>query len=99
MRANIAATRGVIFSERAAMLLGGKIGRASAHAILEEAARRSSDQSRKLSEVLAEMPEAARHLDAAVLDSLETPEYYLGSAAEFQDRLLASVDDPHHKEE
>jgi 3-carboxy-cis,cis-muconate cycloisomerase len=99
MRANIASTRGVIFAERAVMLLGEKIGRAAAHGILEEAARRSIEQNRKLSEVLSEMPEASAHIDASALRTLETPEDYLGAAGEFQDRLLASVDEDSHRKE
>jgi 3-carboxy-cis,cis-muconate cycloisomerase len=89
MRANLDATRGVIFAEKAAMLLAGKIGRDAAHKVLEEAARRSLAQARHLSEVLAEMPEVTRHLDSSALRNLEVPEEYLGSADEFRLRLLA----------
>jgi 3-carboxy-cis,cis-muconate cycloisomerase len=91
MLANIEATRGVVFSERVVMLLGEKIGRTAAHRILEEAARRSAEQGRRLSEVLAEIPEARDYIDAAALRNLEAPEQYLGAAREFQDRLVASV--------
>src|SRR5450631_2860506 len=45
MRINLDATRGVIFAEKAAMLLAGKIGRDVAHKVLEDAARRSVAQS------------------------------------------------------
>jgi 3-carboxy-cis,cis-muconate cycloisomerase len=104
MRANIAATRGIIFSERAAMFLGKKIGRAAAHRILEEATRRSVEQGRRLSDVLGEMPEAKDHLDASSLNDLDLPEHYLGAACEFQDRQLAAVEEDlpaklHPKEE
>lgn len=91
MRANIEATRGVVFAERAMMLLGKKLGRDAAHTILEEAARRSLAQRRRLSDVLAEMKEVKGHLDAAALRDLEIPEQYLGMAGEFQKRLLASA--------
>ena len=93
MRANIDATRGVIFAERAMMLLGEKVGRDVAHKLLEEAARRSVAQGRHLAEVLAEMPEVTRHLDRAVLQKLEAPEEYLGSADAFRRRLLASAEE------
>jgi 3-carboxy-cis,cis-muconate cycloisomerase len=103
MRANIDATQGVIFAERAVMLLGEKIGRAEAHRILEEAARTAVAQGRKLSEVLAEIPEAKEHIGSSALRGLETPEHYLGSAQEFQDRLTAPVKEdsakPDHEEE
>jgi 3-carboxy-cis,cis-muconate cycloisomerase len=90
MRSNIAATHGLIFAERAMMLLGGKVGRDTAHQVLEKATRKSVEQGRRLAEVLSEMPEVTRHLDAAALGSLEVPEQYLGVADEFRERLLAS---------
>jgi 3-carboxy-cis,cis-muconate cycloisomerase len=89
MRTNIDATRGVVFSERALMLLGEKLGRDVAHKVLEEAARQSVAQGRHLAQVLGEMPEVTRHLDHAMLQRLEAPEEYLGSADEFRKRLLA----------
>jgi 3-carboxy-cis,cis-muconate cycloisomerase len=91
MRANIEATRGVIFAERAMMLLGETIGRDAAHKLLEDATRQSIKQQRHLADVLAEMPEVVRHLDSAILRELEVPERYLGAADEFRIRLLASA--------
>ncbi len=92
MRANIEATHGVIFAERAMMLLGEKLGRHVAHKLLEEATRESITEGRRLVEVLAEMPDVARHIDPATLRELETPEQYLGMAEEFRIRLLASAE-------
>lgn len=91
MRANIDATRGAIFAERAMMLAGAKLGRDSAHKILEEAARHSREQDRSLRDVLAEMPEIKDALSAKDLADLEVPEHYLGSADMFQRRQLASA--------
>ena len=88
MRTNIDATRGVVFAERAMMLLGEKLGRDIAHKLLEEATRQSVAQGRNLAQVLAEIPEVTRHLDRAVLQKLEAPEEYLGSADAFRKRLL-----------
>lgn len=90
MRANIDSTRGGIFSERAMMLLAPEMGRDKAHKLLEEASRRSVEQKRHLSEVLREIPEVTAHLGSEILDLLETPEEYLGSAEAFRTRLLAS---------
>jgi 3-carboxy-cis,cis-muconate cycloisomerase len=89
MRANIEATRGTIFAERAATLLAAKLGRASAQELVKEAVRKSSKEQRRLTEVLAEMPEVASHLDAETLRELEVPEKYLGSADGFRKALLA----------
>ena len=96
MRANIEATKGIIFAERAMMLLE-KAGRDAAHKLLEEATQRSVTQGRHLYEVLGEMPEVSRHLDRETLKKLESPEEYLGSADAFRKRLL-SVDADDEKE-
>ena len=93
MRANIDATRGVIFAERAMMLLGEKIGRDVAHNLLDEATRQSVTQGRRLYEVLGEMPEVSRHLDRETLKQIEAPEEYLGSADAFRRRLLSDAAD------
>ncbi len=90
MRNNIEATRGVIFAERAMMLVGAKVGRDVAHKLLEEATRQSVAQQKHLSEILNAMPEVTRHLDAATLRDLETPEKYLGVAEQFRARLIAN---------
>lgn len=89
MRANIHATRGVIFAERAMIMLGKNLGRDVAHRLLEEATRQSVQQGRRLSEVLAEMPEITGHIEAKALSELETPEQYLGVAEELRVRLLS----------
>ena len=90
MRANIDATRGVIFAERATMLLGAKLGRDVAHKLLEEATRQSVAHQKDLTEILSAMPEVTRHLDAATLRDLATPEKYLGVAEQFRTRLIAN---------
>ena len=89
MRANIEATQGVIFAEKAMMLLGPSLGRDVAHKILEEATRQSVAQKRHLVEVLGEMPEIKNHLDPTILRQLEAPEQYLGAADIFRTSLLA----------
>jgi 3-carboxy-cis,cis-muconate cycloisomerase len=91
MHANIDGTRGVIFAERAVMLLGERLGRQVAHKVLEEATRRSVIEARHLVDVLAEMPEVTRHIDSATLRQLEVPEQYIGMADEFRIRLMASA--------
>src|SRR5882724_1641396 len=99
MRSNIEATYGAIFAERAAMLLGSKLGRDVAHKILQEATKKSSKQKRHLSEVLAEISEVASHLDRVTLRRLETPEEYLGSAEAFRKALLSSKSSKTKKKE
>ncbi len=89
MRANIDATQGVIFAERAMMLLAPQLGRDVAHRLLEEAVRKCTEQKRRLREVLGDMPEVTRLLDSETLDKLEAPEEYLGVADALRARLLS----------
>ncbi len=89
MRLNIEMTNGLIFAERAMMLLGPKLGRDVAHKLLDGAARKSADENRNLAAILAEMPEVTAQLSADELKQLETPEQYLGSAEAFRKALIA----------
>jgi 3-carboxy-cis,cis-muconate cycloisomerase len=89
MRLNIEKTNGLIFSERAMMLLGPKVGRDVAHKLLEGAARKSVNENRNLAAVLAEIPEVNAQLSADELKQLETPEQYLGSAEAFRKALIS----------
>jgi 3-carboxy-cis,cis-muconate cycloisomerase len=94
MRTNIEATKGVIFAERAMILLGDKLGRDVAHKLLEEATRKSIGEGRSLPSILAGMPEVTEHLDSAMIRELDVPEQYLGVADEFRMRLLTSTPRP-----
>lgn len=90
MRANMDATEGAIFAERAMMLLAPHLGRDMAHKVVEEASRRSRAEGRRLAGILAEMPEVTLHLNQDVLAGLEDPENYLGVAEMFRKRLLVA---------
>jgi len=90
MRANIENTKGVIFAERAMMLLGPSLGRDAAHNLLEEATRKSRLQGKLLSQVLAEMPEVTSRLDGSALRQLEKPDQYLGATETFRRALVSS---------
>lgn len=87
MRQNIENTNGLIFAERAAMLLAPKLGRDAAHKLLDEAVSKSTAQNKRLSAVLRESPEVTSHIDRPTLDQLEDPEQYLGSAEPFRKAL------------
>jgi 3-carboxy-cis,cis-muconate cycloisomerase len=90
MRENITATRGSIFAERVVMLLASELGREAAHKTMEDAARRSASEKRKLADVLAENPEITRVLDREAFDDLDDPESYLGVAEILRQRLLVA---------
>jgi 3-carboxy-cis,cis-muconate cycloisomerase len=89
MRANIVSTRGTIFAEKAMILLAGRLARAVAHRVLEEATRRSNAEGRRLSEVLADLPEVRHALDSETLANLDAPGDYLGVADALQANLLS----------
>jgi len=84
MRTNIAATNGVIFAEKASMLLTAQVGREHAHALLADAAREAVETARPMREILAR----AGLLTAQQLAELDRPEDYLGATEEFRRRLL-----------
>ena len=90
MRAHLDATEGLVFAERATMLLGAELGRDVAHKIIEEAIRKNKKQKRHLVEVLTEIPEVTQHLDSKTLRRIGVPEEYLGSAEVFRKALLSS---------
>src|SRR5437660_15149 len=80
MRKNIDATNGLVFAERAMILLGPALGRDAAHRLVEQATRRSVEEKKSLAEVLREIPEVKKVLEASTLASLDDPKAYLGVA-------------------
>jgi 3-carboxy-cis,cis-muconate cycloisomerase len=77
MRANMTATRGAIFAERAMMLLSPALGREAAGRAISAAL-----------DALAASDEVKRVLTADTIAGLDTPEMYLGSAENLRMRLL-----------
>jgi 3-carboxy-cis,cis-muconate cycloisomerase len=77
MRANIEATGGAVFAEKAAMLLAPRMGRSGAQAAVAAALAKQP-----LREGLAEL------LTPAQLETIDTPEDYLGAAETLRRRLL-----------
>jgi 3-carboxy-cis,cis-muconate cycloisomerase len=77
MRANIEATRGAVFAEKAAMLLAPRLGRSAAQSAVADALNRTT-----LRDGLAQL------LTPEQLAALDSPEDYLGAAEIFRRRLL-----------
>jgi 3-carboxy-cis,cis-muconate cycloisomerase len=88
MAANIRATRGLVFSERAMMQIAAATGRDAAHALLSEASRIALDRDIPLAVAISLMPDIAELLTAEQIAALDVPEDYLGSAEEFRRALL-----------
>jgi 3-carboxy-cis,cis-muconate cycloisomerase len=89
MRANLEATRGLIFAEAVSMALAVKVGRQAAHQVVEEACQNAIEQKRPLSDVLADDARVSAHLPRTELAKLFEPTAYLGLAGRFVDRALA----------
>jgi len=83
MRANVAATNGWVFAEKAAMLLAQQIGRAAAQALLAGAPR-----NRSLRDFLTHDSRASAVLTPGQIELIDSPEEYLGAAEAFRRRLL-----------
>ena len=91
MRANLDLTHGRIMAEALSFALAERIGKAEAHAILEDASRKAHDGGRDLKAVLAADARVTKHLASADLDRLFDPMNYQGVAQTLIDRLLASA--------
>jgi 3-carboxy-cis,cis-muconate cycloisomerase len=88
MKANIDATRGTVFAERALILLGPALGRERAAAIISEALASATRRDLTLPEALAENAEARSAVDPAALSALAELGAYLSSAEYFRRRLI-----------
>ena len=83
MRENIRSTHGTPFSERIALLLAVHVGRDKADEMLKSWSDPKRLKRRKLSEVLAKVPEVRGYKS----EKHDKPDEYLGSAQEFIRRL------------
>jgi 3-carboxy-cis,cis-muconate cycloisomerase len=91
MRANIAATNGVVFAERAMTLLAPRLGREKASQIIAAAIDAARRESRSFDAVLASNAEVRNAIDPADLSTLATPEHYLGAADHFRRHLIGGA--------
>lgn len=90
MRANLNLTNGLVMAEAISVALAGKIGKAEAHRLMQEASRQAVAESRHLRDCLAGRPEIAAHFDAPSLERLFNPEQHLGAAEELTKAAVAS---------
>jgi 3-carboxy-cis,cis-muconate cycloisomerase len=92
MRVNLELTHGLIMGEAVMLALGTKIGRMSAHKLVEQASRQAAASGQHLREVLGSDAEVGRHLSPEALDKLFDPANYRGEAGAFVDRVLAGYE-------
>jgi 3-carboxy-cis,cis-muconate cycloisomerase len=88
MRANLAATHGLLLSERVTAVLAPHVGRLVAHDLVTEACVEAAAGSRPLAEVLAARPAITAWLSPLEITVLLDPSDYLGSTQLFIDRAL-----------
>jgi 3-carboxy-cis,cis-muconate cycloisomerase len=90
MRANIASTRGVVFAERAMMLLAPAMGRDAAGRLIASAIEAARGEPGGFAAALAANPAVQAAIAPADLSALATPEAYLGAAEQFRRHLIAA---------
>jgi len=90
MRSNIEQTNGVIFAERAMMLMAASTGKEVAQRLVSEALERSRQTGQRFREVLMAMPEVVRAISPEQLRTIDTPEHYLGAAEALRIQLLSA---------
>jgi len=91
MRANLDITQGLIMAEAVSFALAKKLGKSSAHKVIEEASRKAVKERRHLRDILKEDAQVAAILTHSDLDRLFEPMAYQGAAQSFIDRLIAST--------
>jgi 3-carboxy-cis,cis-muconate cycloisomerase len=95
MRANLEATRGLVFAERLGSTLAPRLGRFEAEALVRAAVNRAQTGHMHLRDVLLHEADLAKPLEEAGLlpqqiAALFDPSTYLGSSAQFIERALAA---------
>jgi 3-carboxy-cis,cis-muconate cycloisomerase len=92
MRANVEATGGTMFAERAVLLLAPALGLDRAHQLVAEAIAGSRQGERSFASALRAATVAERALPQGLLDDVDSPERYLGSAEAIRTQLLSEAD-------
>jgi 3-carboxy-cis,cis-muconate cycloisomerase len=90
MRSNLDATQGLVLAEAVSIALAKRLGRDTAHHLIEQCCRRAVQQGTHLREVLGAEPQVSVELSATELDQLLDPAHYLGLAKEWVERAVAA---------
>ena len=89
MARNLDLTRGLVLAEAVSIELAQRLGRETAHHLLEQCCKRAVEEQRHLREVLADDARVCAELSAAELDRLMDPAHYLGQAQAWVERAVA----------
>lgn len=93
MRANVEATGGTMFAERAVLLLAPALGRERAHQLVADAMAASRQTDLSFASALRAAAATERALPPSLLEDVDRPERYLGSAEAIRMQLLSDADD------
>ena len=89
MARNLDLTQGLVLAEAVSIVLAQRVGRDTAHHLLEQCCKRAVVEQRHLRAVLGDEPHVTAELSAAELDHLLDPAHYLGQARTWVERAVA----------
>jgi 3-carboxy-cis,cis-muconate cycloisomerase len=89
MARNLDLTQGLVLAEAVSIVLAQRVGRDTAHHLLEQCCKRAVAEHRHLRAVLGDEPQVTAELSAAELDHLLDPAHYLGQARTWVERAVA----------
>lgn len=89
MGRNLELTQGLVLAEAVSIVLAQRVGRDTAHHLLEQCCKRAVDEQRHLRAVLGDEPQVTAELSDAELDELLNPAHYLGQAHVWVERAVA----------
>lgn len=89
MRRNLDLTQGLVLAEAVSIVLAQRLGRDTAHHLLETCCKRAVAEQRQLRDVLGDDPQVTAELSADELDRLLDPAHYLGQARVWVARAVA----------
>ena len=89
MARNLNLTQGLVLAEAVSIVLAQRVGRDTAHHLLEQCCKRAVAEQRHLRAVLGDEPQVTAELSDAELDRLLDPAHYLGQAHTWVERAVA----------
>ncbi|MCU0072560.1 3-carboxy-cis,cis-muconate cycloisomerase [Pseudomonas koreensis] len=89
MARNLELTQGLVLAEAVSIVLAQRVGRDTAHHLLEQCCKRAVAEQRHLRAVLGDEPQVTAELSATELDHLLDPAHYLGQAQVWVERAVA----------
>ncbi|WP_339476713.1 3-carboxy-cis,cis-muconate cycloisomerase [Pseudomonas fluorescens] len=89
MARNLDLTQGLVLAEAVSIVLAQRVGRDTAHHLLEQCCKRAVAEQRHLRAVLGDEPQVTAQLGSAELDHLLNPAHYLGQAQVWVERAVA----------